>query len=102
MNSKKEILPWETIDEKELLNSPWLKITQESCKLPQGKIITDFYTIWQPDWVLILPRTVNGNWIMTKQYRHGTGKVSLEFPAGIIEKGESPLQAAKREMEEEL
>lgn len=102
MNSKIEILPWETIDEKELLNSPWLKITQESCKLPQGKIITDFYTIWQPDWVLILPRTVNGNWIMTKQYRHGTGKVSLEFPAGIIEKGESPLQAAKREMEEEV
>ena len=79
MNSKKEILPWETIDEKELLNSPWLKITQESCKLSQGKIITDFYTIWQPDWVLILPRTANGNWIMTKQYRHGTGKVSLEF-----------------------
>jgi 8-oxo-dGTP pyrophosphatase MutT (NUDIX family) len=38
---------------------------------------------------------------MTEQYRHGTGKIALEFPAGIIDKGETPEQAALRELQEE-
>jgi 8-oxo-dGTP pyrophosphatase MutT (NUDIX family) len=39
---------------------------------------------------------------MTEQYRHGTGKIALEFPAGIIDKGETPEQAALRELQEEV
>jgi len=66
-----------------------------------GKVIDDFYTLWQPDWVLILARTAAGKWVMTEQYRHGTGKIALEFPAGIIDKGETPEQAAIRELQEE-
>ena len=38
---------------------------------------------------------------MTEQYRHGTGKIALEFPAGIIDKGETPEDAAIRELQEE-
>ena len=36
-----------------------------------------------------------------EQYRHGTGKIALEFPAGIIDKGETPKEAAIRELQEE-
>jgi ADP-ribose pyrophosphatase len=36
------------------------------------------------------------------QYRHATGKTILEIPAGKIEKGETPKQAALREMAEEI
>ena len=100
MKSEKEIGCWTTLSVKEILDSPWLKIAKESCCLPHGKIISDFYTIWQPDWVLILPQTQSGKWILTKQYRHGTKAISLEFPAGIVDKGESPLEAAKRELED--
>ena len=92
---------WKTLHTEELLHSPWLKVFKETCKLPNGKIIPDFYTIWQPDWVLILPKTKKDTWILTKQYRHGSKEISLEFPAGIIEKNEAPLEAAKRELEEE-
>ncbi len=35
------------------------------------------------------------------RYRHGTGKVELGLPSGRIEKGERPLEAAKRELLEE-
>lgn len=102
MSKKNSEWLWETLSSREILNSPWLKVEEETCKLPNGKVISDFYTLWQPDWVLILPRTLAGNWIMTKQYRHGTGTLSLEFPAGIIDSNESPLEAAKRELEEEV
>lgn len=83
------------------MDAPWLKVAKETCELPSGKIIDDFYTLWQPDWVLILARTKEGKWVMTEQYRHGTGKIALEFPAGIIDKGETPEEAAVRELQEE-
>ena len=92
---------WKLLDSKYLVDAPWLKVAKETCELPNGKVIDDFYTLWQPDWVLILARTADGNWVMTEQYRHGTGKISLEFPAGILNKGETPVQAALRELQEE-
>ena len=93
--------PWKLLDTEYLVNAPWLKVAKEKCELPNGKIIDDFYTLWQPDWVLILARTAEGKWVMTEQYRHGTGKIALEFPAGIIDRGETPEQAAIRELQEE-
>lgn len=93
--------PWKLLDTEYLVDAPWLKVAKEKCELPNGKVIDDFYTLWQPDWVLILARTSEGEWIMTEQYRHGTGKIALEFPAGIIDKGETPEQAALRELQEE-
>lgn len=93
--------PWKLLSSEYLVNAPWLKVAKEKCELPNGKVIDDFYTLWQPDWVLILARTTDGMWVMTEQYRHGTGKIELEFPAGIIDKGETPMQAAVRELQEE-
>ena len=93
--------PWKLLSTEYLVNAPWLKVAKEKCELSNGKVIDDFYTLWQPDWVLILARTKEGKWVMTEQYRHGTGKIALEFPAGIIDKGETPEQAALRELQEE-
>ena len=93
--------PWKLLNSEFLVDAPWLKVAKETCELPSGKIIDDFYTLWQPDWVLILARTTEGKWVMTEQYRHGTGKIALEFPAGIIDKGETPEEAAVRELQEE-
>lgn len=93
--------PWKLLSSEYLVDAPWLKVAKETCELPNGKVIDDFYTLWQPDWVLILARTAEGKWVMTEQYRHGTGKIALEFPAGIIDKGETPEQAALRELQEE-
>jgi 8-oxo-dGTP pyrophosphatase MutT (NUDIX family) len=38
---------------------------------------------------------------MVEQYRHGVGRASLELPAGAVDEGEDPLQAARRELLEE-
>lgn len=93
--------PWKLLSTEYLVNAPWLKVAKEKCELPNGKVIGDFYTLWQPDWVLILARTKEGKWVTTQQYRHGTGKIALEFPAGIINKGETSEEAALRELQEE-
>ena len=41
--------PWKLLDTEYLVNAPWLKVAKEKCELPNGKVIDDFYTLWQPD-----------------------------------------------------
>lgn len=41
------------------------------------------------------------NVFMVRQFRYAVGKVMLEIPAGKLETGEDPLEAAKRELSEE-
>ena len=38
---------------------------------------------------------------MVRQYRHGSDSVTIEFPAGTVDRGEEPLAAALRELREE-
>ena len=49
----------------------------------------------------IIAVTKDGQIVMERQYRHGLGKTCYEIPCGVIEEGESPLEAARRELLEE-
>ena len=94
-------LHWKTVSTQMILESPWLKVAQETCALPNGKTIPDFYTLWQPDWVLVMAQDADGLWLLVRQYRHGSECVEIEFPAGIVDDGEDSIVAAKRELQEE-
>ncbi|MBN1231210.1 MAG: NUDIX hydrolase [Anaerolineales bacterium] len=52
--------------------------------------------------VVILPIDEDGNVYFVKQYRHASGDLLLELPAGTIEPGEDPLECASRELQEEI
>jgi len=53
------------------------------------------------DCVVILPIDSKGNVLLVRQFRHAVGKELLELPAGSIDPGETPEQAAVRELREE-
>ncbi len=53
------------------------------------------------DAVVILPITTENEIVFVKQLREVIGTVALELPAGMIDNGESPKEAAHRELEEE-
>ena len=53
------------------------------------------------DWVNVVALTPEKKIIIVKQFRFGVSKLTVEIPAGIIEKGETPQQAAMRELDEE-
>ncbi|MFO8090300.1 MAG: NUDIX hydrolase [Desulfatiglandaceae bacterium] len=61
----------------------------------------DFFVLETPPWVNIIPVTADRRVVMVRQYRHGTGEVTLEIPGGIVEKEDSPESGALRELEEE-
>ncbi len=63
-----------------------------------------FYLLNSLDWAGVIPvvDTPRGReLLMIRQFRHGTGRLCLEFPGGAIERGEDPLLAIGRELVEE-
>jgi 8-oxo-dGTP pyrophosphatase MutT (NUDIX family) len=52
-------------------------------------------------WANIVALTKNREVVMVKQYRHGVCESLLEFPGGVVEEGEEPLDGARRELLEE-
>jgi ADP-ribose pyrophosphatase len=53
------------------------------------------------DWVNVLPITADGRAVLIRQPRFGIDAVTLEIPGGIVDPGEDPLEAARRELTEE-
>lgn len=53
-----------------------------------------------PDWVSIMVEK-DGKLLVEKQFRYGANDYVEEFPCGMVEKGEDPLDAVVRELEEE-
>lgn len=94
---------WETIARQSVFSSgPIREIAIETVRLPDGRIISDYYVVRLPDYVLVYTEMADGTVPMLRQYKHGLGRVCLGFPGGAIEAGESPLAAARRELREEL
>lgn len=92
---------WKTLKSEYLYRRPWLTVRRDCVQIPNGQINDEFYVLEYPDWVNVIAITEDGQFVMERQYRHGLGKTCYEIPAGVMEEGESPLEAAKRELMEE-
>lgn len=61
-----------------------------------------YYSLMTPPAaVSILAFTPEGDYIFIEEYRHPTGRILIGCPGGFIDQGETPLEAAERELREE-
>jgi ADP-ribose pyrophosphatase len=79
-------------------------LTRTKWKAADGRS-GDFTVLEAPDWVNVVPVIRGGGggerFLMVRQFRHGAGVITTEFPAGLVNRGETPLEAARRELTEE-
>ena len=76
-------------------------VSTEHVHLPGGReVILD--TVQHPGAAAIVPFASDSEVLLIRQYRHATGGTIREVPAGKIDPGESPVETAARELEEEI
>jgi ADP-ribose pyrophosphatase len=93
---------WESLGKRELLRiGARLRVFAEHIRLPDGREIKDYLQFSTPSFATIVAQTSDGLIICERQYKHGPKRVALTLPAGVVERGEEVLEAAKRELLEE-
>lgn len=92
---------WKMLDSKYLIKRPWLTARVDTVQLPNGTVHPEYYVLEYPSWINVIAITTEGKFVMVEQYRHGLGEIYTELVAGVVEEGEEPLAAAKRELMEE-
>ncbi len=94
-------LRWKKLSSEYVFKDRWLQLRADSCEFPDGRIIEPYYTVELPDWCNTIIVTKEERIILVRQYRYPVDQTTFELPGGVIEKNEQPIDAAKREMEEE-
>ncbi len=96
------ISDWERLGDETLMNYKVFRARRSRRRSPRTGQEIGFFLLDTPDWVNVLPLTTDGQIVLIRQFRHGTDRVSLEIPGGLIDAHEQdPIEAARRELREE-
>ncbi len=93
--------PWKLISSQTKKTFRIFDLRIDRAKSPRTHEEHDFYVLESRDWVNVIPITSDNNVVLIRQYRHGTREITLEIPGGIVERDDSPEEAARRELREE-
>jgi ADP-ribose pyrophosphatase len=92
---------WERLGSERLIETPYFSLRSDRLRLPDGGIKDPYYVIERPDAAIIFPLTGGGEVVLVRQYRPPLEGMELGLPAGLVEEGEEPEAAARRELSEE-
>jgi ADP-ribose pyrophosphatase len=93
-------LPWETEAEEVSYSCPGFDIVTEQVRLPDGRA-EEFDYLSESESVVVLPFTPYGKVVVIDEWRQAVRRLNRGLPAGSMEAGEDPDDAARRELREE-
>jgi 8-oxo-dGTP pyrophosphatase MutT (NUDIX family) len=92
---------WKRLSSEKLVETPYFALRSDRLSLPDGAVKDPYYVIERPDAAIVFPLTGEGEVVLVRQYRPAIERVELGLPAGLVEEGEEPEKAARRELSEE-
>lgn len=99
---------WKILDSKIGFDGGWWRLRLDRCQTPASVVIHDYPVFEYPDWVnLVALRQEDSKVVLTREYRHASGRIVLGLPGGTVEQEEAKLgqkgieAAAIRELMEE-
>ncbi|HEX2191000.1 MAG TPA: NUDIX hydrolase [Longimicrobiaceae bacterium] len=93
--------PWELLSSEHLADYEMFGVRRDRARSPRNGTEQDFSIVESPEGVTVVAATPEGELVLVEQYRHPLRTVTLELPSGVVDPGESPLEAAARELREE-
>jgi ADP-ribose pyrophosphatase len=82
-----------------VLTTPYFRlIAKRQTGQPTGE---PYYSVESPDFVAVVAMTADGSVVLVRQFRPAVEMVTLELPAGHVEVGQEPAEAARVELVEE-
>jgi ADP-ribose pyrophosphatase len=94
------IQKWQRLASRIVYHTPFFSIRQDECRLPDGRTVSDYYVMQEPDIVMVFALTPARELLLVEQYKHGIGQICMELPAGMSE-SDDHLAEAQRELREE-
>jgi len=92
---------WERQERRTIIDSPYMKVYEDSVKLPNGTVLDDYTVVTMPSGVIIVATDRDDNLLVQYEYKYAIDKTILNLPSGAIEVGDSVLATAARELLEE-
>lgn len=92
---------WETLSSELAIEHPFLRVTMDTVRLPNGEVIDDWPTVHAGDYVNVLVVNSDGQGLVLEGYKHGIQRCTWQTVGGLIEDGEDPFSAVQRELLEE-
>lgn len=92
---------WERLASETLLETAYFNLRSDRLRLPDGSVKDPYYVLERPNAAIIFPVTPEGEIVLVRQYRPPLERLELGLPAGLVEGGEEPEAAARRELLEE-
>ena len=92
---------WERLGSEMLLANRYFSLRSDRLRLPDGGIKDPYFVLERPDAAIIVPITAGNEVVLVRQYRPPLEMMELGLPAGLVEEGERPEEAARRELAEE-
>lgn len=93
--------PWRRVGDERLFRCRVFDVDRVRFEPPGAGAARDFYRINAPDWINVIPLTPTCEVLFVRQYRFGIEGLTLEIPGGMCDRGEPPLESARRELLEE-
>jgi len=93
---------WQTKSSRVAYENPWIKISHEEVITPKGTNGIYGVVHFKNTAIGVVPIDSEGNTWLVKQSRYTLDQYTWEIPEGGCPQGEEPLNAAKRELEEEV
>ena len=91
----------ELISSERVFEGKVFNVDRDEVRLPHGRTVR-MDVVRHPKSVVLVPIPEAGHVILIRQYRHAVRHWLWELPAGSVDEGESPEQAARRECHEEI
>lgn len=95
-------LAFDLLKENKVIDTPWLKVSSNDYKLPDGSTLRDYYVVEEKNGVTIVALTPEREILLVEQFRPPVEEITFDLPGGLIEEGDTdPLLRAQHELKEE-